>query len=63
MEMLFLNKKKQNMFVGNVGQSLRSVSTLARVDSNTGFIAFITVFLAVYYLLFWLKYTSVMNNL
>ena len=52
MEMLFSNKNKQNMFVGNLGQSLRSASSLARMDSNTSFIAFITVFLAVYCLLF-----------
>lgn len=63
MEMLFSNKKKQDVFVGNLGQSLRSASTSARMDSNTGFIAFITVFLAVYCLLFRLSYTGVMNNL
>lgn len=44
MEMLFLNKGKQNLFVDNLGQSPGSTRTLVRMDSNTGFIAFVTVF-------------------
>jgi len=52
MEMLFLNKGKQNMFVDNLEHSLRTTCTLVRVDSNTGFIAFVTVFHAVYFPLF-----------
>lgn len=52
MEMLFSNKGKQNIFVDNLGQSLRTVSTLARMVSNTGFIAFATIFLVIYYLPF-----------
>lgn len=49
---VFPNKKKQNMSVGNLGQFPRSLNTLARMDSNPGFSAFITVFLPVYCLLF-----------
>lgn len=44
MEMLFLNKGKQNLFVDNLEQSPRTARTLVRMDSNTGFIAFVTVF-------------------